>query len=88
MQLTDPFGRTIDYLRLSITDRCDLRCVYCMPDGFDDYEAPESWLTFDEIERVVRIFGELGVAHIRMTGGEPLVRKGVVELSTDRKSVV
>jgi cyclic pyranopterin phosphate synthase len=52
-----------------------------MPDGFDDYEAPESWLTFDEIERVVRIFGELGVAHIRMTGGEPLVRKGVVELS-------
>jgi len=52
-----------------------------MPQGFDDYEAPDDWLTFDEIERVVRIFGELGVSRIRMTGGEPLVRKGIVELS-------
>ncbi|MBC8520155.1 MAG: GTP 3',8-cyclase MoaA [Gammaproteobacteria bacterium] len=80
-ELTDPFGRRVDYLRLSVTDRCDLRCVYCMPQGFDDYEAPADWLTFDEIERVVRIFGELGVSRIRMTGGEPLVRKGIVELS-------
>lgn len=80
-ELTDPFGRRVDYLRLSVTDRCDLRCVYCMPQGFDDYEAPDDWLNLDEIERVVRIFGELGVSRIRMTGGEPLVRKGVVELS-------
>ncbi len=81
-QLTDPFGRTIDYLRLSVTDRCDLRCVYCMPEGFDDYEAPDDWLTFDEIERVVSAFGEMGVSRVRMTGGEPLVRKGITELST------
>ena len=81
-QLTDPFGRTIDYLRLSVTDRCDLRCVYCMPEGFDDYEAPDDWLTFDEIERVVSAFGEMGVSRVRMTGGEPLVRNGITELSS------
>ncbi len=79
--LTDPFGRRIDYLRLSVTDRCDLRCVYCMPQGFDDYEAPDDWLTFDEIERVVKLFGEMGVSRVRLTGGEPLVRKGITELS-------
>ena len=82
LELRDPFGRKIDYLRLSVTDRCDLRCIYCMPQGFDDYEPPSSWLTFDEIERVVRIFGQLGVSRVRLTGGEPLVRKGVVELSS------
>ena len=79
--LHDPFGRKIDYLRLSVTDRCDLRCVYCMPQGFDDYEAPDSWLTFDEIERVVGLFGRLGVSRVRLTGGEPLVRKGITELT-------
>ena len=80
-ELRDPFGRKIDYLRLSVTDRCDLRCVYCMPQGFDDYEAPDHWLTFDEIERVVGLFGKLGVSRVRLTGGEPLVRKGITELT-------
>ncbi len=80
-ELKDPFGRKIDYLRLSVTDRCDLRCVYCMPQGFDDYEAPDDWLTFDEIERVVGLFGEMGVSRVRLTGGEPLVRKGITELT-------
>ncbi len=80
-QLYDPFNRRIDYLRLSVTDRCDLRCYYCMPKGFDDFTVPESWLTFDEIERVVAAFGRLGVSQIRLTGGEPLVRKGLPELS-------
>ena len=51
--LVDPFGRTIDYLRLSVTDRCDLRCFYCMPEGFNDFEVPEHWLTADEIERLL-----------------------------------
>jgi hypothetical protein len=51
--LQDRFNRRIDYLRLSVTDRCDLRCSYCMPQGFSDYEQPADWLTFDEIERVV-----------------------------------
>ncbi len=80
-ELTDPFGRKIEYVRLSVTDRCDLRCFYCMPQGFRDFEEPEDWLTFAEIERVIRAFAELGVSRVRLTGGEPLVRKGIVELS-------
>ncbi len=80
-ELQDPFGRRIDYLRLSVTDRCDLRCVYCMPQGFDDYEAPDHWLSFGEIERVVGLFGSLGVSRVRLTGGEPLVRRGITELT-------
>lgn len=80
-QLTDKYGRIIEYLRLSVTDRCDLRCNYCMPEGFKDFGEPEDWLTFDEIERVIRVFGELGTKRIRITGGEPLVRKNVPELA-------
>ena len=75
--LTDRFGRRIEYVRLSVTDRCDLRCSYCMPIGFHDFEEPRDWLTFDEIERIIRIFGELGTRRIRLTGGEPLVRKNL-----------
>jgi cyclic pyranopterin phosphate synthase len=86
-QLTDKFGRTIEYLRLSVTDRCDLRCNYCMPEGFKDFETPEDWLTFDEIERVIRVFGELGTKRIRITGGEPLVRKNLAELATRLSSL-
>ncbi|MGV6850616.1 MAG: GTP 3',8-cyclase MoaA [bacterium] len=80
-QLQDPFKRTIDYVRLSVTDRCDLRCYYCMPKGFNDFTAPESWLTFDEITRVIAAFGRLGVSQIRLTGGEPLVRHGLPDLA-------
>jgi cyclic pyranopterin phosphate synthase len=80
-QLIDPFGRSIDYVRLSVTDRCDLRCFYCLPKGFKDFEEPEHWLTFDEIERVIRAFGELGTRRVRITGGEPLVRKNLTELA-------
>ncbi len=72
--LIDAHGRQIDYVRLSVTDRCDLRCAYCMPPEFDDYECPENWLRFDEIQRLCRIFVSLGVSRIRLTGGEPLVR--------------
>jgi len=79
--LIDPFGRTIEYLRLSVTDRCDLRCFYCMPKGFHDFEEPEHWLSFDEIERVVRAFAQLGTRRVRITGGEPLVRKDLPELA-------
>ncbi|MCP3850384.1 MAG: GTP 3',8-cyclase MoaA, partial [Gammaproteobacteria bacterium] len=60
---------------LSVTDRCDLRCFYCMPNGFQGYEEPTDWLTFDEIERVIASFTRLGVSSVRLTGGEPLVRK-------------
>lgn len=79
--LTDPFGRNIEYVRLSVTDKCDLRCFYCLPKGFNDFEEPEHWLSFDEIERVIRAFGELGVHRVRITGGEPLVRKDIPQLA-------
>lgn len=75
--LMDPFGRRIDYLRLSVTDRCDLRCTYCLPHGFDGFEEPSQWLSFDEIERVVGVFVRLGVKRLRLTGGEPLTRRGL-----------
>ena len=79
--LIDPFGRSIEYVRLSVTDRCDLRCSYCIPKGFKGFEEPDHWLTFAEIERVIGIFGKLGVKRIRLTGGEPLVRKDMPTLS-------
>jgi len=79
--LIDAFGRRIEYVRLSVTDRCDLRCFYCMPAGFRDFEEPEHWLTFDEIERVMAAFGRLGTRRVRLTGGEPLVRKGLPDLA-------
>lgn len=80
-QLSDPFGRRIEYVRLSVTDRCDLRCFYCMPQGFKNFETPDHWLTFDEIETVMTAFAGLGLKRVRITGGEPLVRKGVPDLA-------
>jgi cyclic pyranopterin phosphate synthase len=79
--LQDRFGRSIDYLRLSVTDRCDLRCSYCIPKGFKDFEEPENWLTFDEIERVVAAFARLGTRRVRLTGGEPLLRRNLPKLA-------
>jgi cyclic pyranopterin phosphate synthase len=78
--LIDPFGRQIEYVRLSVTDKCNLRCYYCMPADFKDFEEPEQWLQFDEIERVMSAFGALGVSRIRVTGGEPLVRRNLPQL--------
>ncbi len=79
--LVDPFGRRIEYVRVSVTDRCDLRCFYCMPRGFRDFEEPEHWLSFDEIERVMAAFARLGTRRIRLTGGEPLVRQNLPDLA-------
>jgi cyclic pyranopterin phosphate synthase len=79
-ELSDPFGRRIQYLRVSVTDRCDLRCSYCMPKGFRGFEEPRHWLTFAEITRLVGAFTRLGVRRVRITGGEPLVRKGLPDL--------
>lgn len=78
--MQDRYGRTIDYLRISVTDRCDLRCSYCMPEGFRDYEEPANWLTFDEIARVVTAFARLGTSRFRITGGEPLLRRDIAGL--------
>ena len=79
--LTDRFGRRIEYLRLSVTDRCDLRCSYCMPEGFKDFEEPAHWLTFDEIERLLGAFARLGLKRVRITGGEPLLRRDLPALA-------
>ena len=78
--LIDRFGRAVSYLRLSVTDKCDLRCTYCIPQGFTDFEEPENWLTFDEIERIVGAFARMGVGRVRLTGGEPLLRRGLPKL--------
>ena len=80
-QLLDRFGRAIEYVRLSVTDRCDLRCQYCLPKGYKDFQEPSEWLSYDEIERVIRAFSELGTRRIRITGGEPLVRNNLAELA-------
>lgn len=80
-RLQDGFGRRIEYLRLSVTDRCDLRCSYCLPARFHDFADPADWLTFEEIERVVGAFTRLGVSRVRLTGGEPLVRPGLPGLA-------
>ncbi len=73
--LTDAFARRIDYLRISVTDKCNLRCIYCMPAQGLPWIEREQLLSFEEIERLVRIFAGLGVAKIRLSGGEPLVRR-------------
>ncbi|MFP3898863.1 MAG: GTP 3',8-cyclase MoaA [Dehalococcoidia bacterium] len=77
---TDPFGRRIDYLRISVTDRCNLRCIYCMPpEGVPRIPHGEV-LSYEEIRSVVQAAAELGISRIRLTGGEPLVRAGLPEL--------
>lgn len=80
-RLTDRYGRQIEYVRLSVTDRCDLRCSYCMPEGFTGFEEPAHWLDFDEIERLIGSFVRLGVRHVRLTGGEPLLRRDIAGLA-------
>ncbi len=78
-QLIDRFGRTVDYLRISITDRCDFRCLYCMAEDMTFLPRAQV-LTLEEIYTLAKAFAELGVKKIRITGGEPLVRKGALEL--------
>ncbi len=78
-QLTDRFGRRVSYVRVSITDRCDLRCLYCMSEDMRFLPRPQI-LTLEEIHRVCEAFVALGVDKIRITGGEPLVRRGAVDL--------
>ena len=78
-QLVDKFNRVVDYVRISVTDRCDFRCVYCMAE--DMVFAPRSEiLSLEEITLIAQAFVELGVSNIRLTGGEPLVRKGITQL--------
>lgn len=78
--LVDTFGRTFDYLRIAVTDACNLRCVYCMPEEGVAFAVRDELLTLDELTRVIRVVSKLGVSKIRFTGGEPLVRKDITEL--------
>lgn len=82
-QLVDRYRRHLNYLRISITDRCNLRCLYCKPDGIIPKLSHREILTYEEILRLVRIAVDLGITKVRITGGEPLVRKGVCEFLTD-----
>ena len=79
----DTFARKIRYLRVSVTDRCNYRCAYCMPEELEDrmqFQPRSALLTFEELERVIGVFAGLGVRKVRLTGGEPTVRNGIVEL--------
>jgi cyclic pyranopterin phosphate synthase len=78
--MQDRYGHRISYLRVSITDRCNERCAYCMPGEFHEWLPREEILTFEETLRLIRIGAELGVSKIRITGGEPLTRRGVLDL--------
>src|SRR6266702_5634821 len=77
--MTDPFGRTIRYLRVSVTDRCDLRCFYCMSEDMT-FLPKADLLTLEELDRLCSAFIAKGVRKIRLTGGEPLVRRGIMTL--------
>ena len=84
--MKDRFNRTIDYMRISITDRCDLRCRYCMPDGCKKVPMDQI-LTYEEIERICRIAARLGIRKIKITGGEPFVRRGCTNLIRSLKLI-
>ena len=77
--LYDNHGRKINYVRLAVTDRCNLRCYYCMPENGIKYMKRKDLLSFEEMERLMTIFSELGINKLRITGGEPFVRKGIME---------
>lgn len=81
--LVDTFNRRIDYLRVSVTDRCDLRCQYCLPEDFKGFEEPANWLSHAEMTRLIALFVSLGVKKVRLTGGEPLTRRGISELAAN-----
>lgn len=78
--MRDQFGRSIEYMRVSVTDRCNLRCVYCMPAEGVHCVSHSDILTYDEITRICRIAATIGISRIKLTGGEPLVRRGLPEL--------
>jgi len=78
-QLIDQFGRRVDYIRLSVTDRCDFRCVYCMAEDMTFVPKPQV-LTLEELFQIAQVFTQLGVTKVRLTGGEPLIRNNVLSL--------
>lgn len=87
MSMIDPFGRPVSYLRVSVTDRCDLRCVYCMAEDMSFLPKAEI-LSLEELERLCRTFVRLGVRKLRLTGGEPLVRRDIMRLIANLGTMV
>ena len=85
--LIDSFNREIDYLRLSVTDRCNLRCTYCMPSGGIKLIDRKEIMSFEEILKAASILSEMGIRKIRITGGEPLVRNGIIDLIKQLKRI-
>ena len=86
-ETVDGFGRKVSYLRVSVTPRCNLRCAYCMPKDGSPLYPDREMLTIKEITRVIGIYAELGISKVRLTGGEPLVRKGIATLVKDVKAL-
>lgn len=84
--MVDKYGRQIEYMRVSITDRCDLRCRYCMPEGCDKVSMSQI-LTYEEIVRIIRATAELGISKIKITGGEPFVRLGCTDLMREIRAL-
>jgi len=78
--LQDTFGRTFDYVRIGVTEKCNLRCTYCMPEEGVDFKNGEQVLTSDEILRIIDVLARMGIKKVRFTGGEPLVRKDILKL--------
>ena len=85
--MKDSLGRTIDYLRVSVTDRCNLRCRYCMPEEGVEWLPHEDILSYEDILRLAAIFARLGVEKVRLTGGEPLARKGLAALVAGLRAI-
>src|SRR3974390_2290440 len=77
--MNDAFNREINYLRISVTDRCNLRCRYCMPKEGVSLLGHDDILRYEEIERIVQVAVSLGIIKVRLTGGEPLIRRGLLE---------
>lgn len=85
--MIDEYGREIDYIRISVTDRCNLRCVYCMPEEGVPSISHDEILRFDEITRICRVLAGKGFKKVKLTGGEPLVRKGILSLIKEIKAI-
>ena len=87
MPLVDPQNRRIDYLRVSVTDRCNLSCLYCRPRGRMRILSHHEILRYEEIRRMISVAAPLGISHVRITGGEPLVRRGILSFIASLRDI-
>ena len=85
--ILDQFGRTFNYLRLAVNEMCNLRCIYCMPEDGIDFKSKDKILNKSEIFKLVQITSEMGVSKVRFTGGEPLLRKDIIDIIKYTKSI-